>query len=176
MINSERELEKAFLKCEELLDLNKNDDLISLLIEISNSPFSKGTSEFKIFIIELFLNSPELMLLFISKWNETSSGKMIPNSIRRAFKYLIETQYSFETLNNLNTYKNISIKNVIRLTRPKPYPLKISNEIAEEMYNSGYTLYKNETPINKDILNLDFSQLGSGPFYHFDCFVLLLNK
>ena len=175
MIINEQTLNLAFIKCEELLNQN-NDELIDLLIDISNSPFSKGTSEFKMFVIDLFSNTPELMLMFVNKWNETSPGKMIPNSIRRAFKYLIEHQYSFETLDNLNSYKNISIKNIIRLTRPKPYPLKISDEIAEEMYNSGYTLYKNETPINKDILSLDFSQLGSGPFYHFDCFVLLLNK
>jgi hypothetical protein len=176
MIENKEDLEIEFKKCSELLISNNINEMLEKIIEISESPFSKGTSDFKLFVIDILWNKPFLMLMLVHAWNKKHPGKMIPNSIRRAFKYLLESHFSYDELNDLGVFNGISIKNIIKISRPKPYPMKLDIVKAREFYDKGITIYKSDMLFNKHILNIEFEELGTGTFYHFECFVMLLEK
>jgi hypothetical protein len=148
------------------------------VVILSESPLTKGNSELKDFIINTAAN-PIALLIITNTWNERNPGKMIPNSLRRAMKYLLENMYTFEVLWNLTDYNNLNIKNIIRLCRPKSVnSVDINYDEAKSLYERGYTILSDNISYNKFLLNVEFEQLNikNNQFYHYDTFKILLDN
>jgi hypothetical protein len=163
------------------IDIISDIDAIRLFITIviiTELPITKGDSKLKDVIINV-IKDPKHMLILVSVWNLLNPGKMIPNSIRRALKYILENKFTHTQLLNVVPFNKIYLKDIIKISRPRPFSVTLSKNESIECYNNNITLISpNGITLNKQILGLSFNQLNLQyeSYSHKDIFKIIIDN
>jgi hypothetical protein len=153
-------------------------DICNTIVMLSELPITKGDSVLKDVIVDV-IKDPRCMLILISVWNKRNPGKMIPNSIRRALKKILENKFSENALLNVKPFEGIYLKDIIKLSRPRPFIVNIELSDVSDAYNNyitlvapdGLTINKRNLGVSFDTLNLTYKQ-----YYHKDIFKIIIDS
>ena len=153
-------------------------DVCYSLVQLSEKSITKGDSTLKDVIIDV-IKDPKYMLILVRVWNIRNPGKMIPNSIRRAIKKILESRFSQDELINVQSFEGIYLKDVIKLSRPRPFMVEMNFIDAEASYNNNISII---TPdgivLNKKTLGVSFDKLNLtyNNYYHKDIFKIIIDN
>lgn len=153
-------------------------NICNTIVMLSELPITKGDSGLKDVIVNV-IKDPRHMLILISMWNKRNPGKMIPNSIRRALKKILENKFSEVVLLNVKPFEGIYLKDIIKLSRPRPFIVSIELSDVKDAYDNfitliapdGLTINKRNLGVSFDALNLTYKQ-----YYHKDIFKIIIDS
>jgi 60 kDa SS-A/Ro ribonucleoprotein len=80
----------------------------------------KGSSYLRSAITKTLVR-PDDMTEILSLWNSRNKGKMLPNSVRRAFKDALETKFdAYQMKKYAGERSEVKLRDVVKLTHPSP--------------------------------------------------------
>jgi 60 kDa SS-A/Ro ribonucleoprotein len=152
-------------------NLRSVSHLVAVLL--AEAPDAKGNSWLRKSFYKTVVR-PDDMTEITALWNTRNAGKMLPNSLRRAFKDSLESKFDAYQLKKYEGLSNsVKLRDVVKMARPKPFSVNISKEAAKEMYKAGYTLYVGDNTFSKDALGAKWGEVKAsikGDIYHKDIF------
>ena len=92
---------------------------ISHFLAIILSENTKGTDYLRTALVKSFQRIDDLTEC-LALWNSRNPGKMIPNSLRRAFKDRLENSSAYELKKYEAKNSSVKLRDVVKLSRPNP--------------------------------------------------------